>query len=49
MAENLLVWVSEHLLSVRALHIPGLENRGTDLMLRGSLLPDEWVPHPEVV
>ena len=49
MEENLLVWASEHLLSLRALHILGLENRGTNLMSRGSPLADEWVLHPKVV
>ena len=41
--ENLLVWGSEHLLSLRALHVPHLVNRGTDVMLRGSSLLDEVV------
>jgi len=36
-------------LSLSALHIPGLENRGADLMSRGGPLPGEWVLHPEVV
>lgn len=48
-AEHLLVWGSEHLLSLRALHRPGLVNRGTNLMSRGGPLPDKWVLHPEVV
>ncbi|CAK6973289.1 von Willebrand factor A domain-containing protein 5A-like [Scomber scombrus] len=36
MAENLWSWASEHLQSLRALHVPGLENRGADLVSRGS-------------
>lgn len=49
MAENLLLWASEHLQSLKALHIPGLENRGADLMSRGGPLEDEWRLQPEVV
>ena len=48
-AEKLCLWASEVVLSLRALHIPGLENRGAELMSRGSPLPGEWVLHPEVV
>ena len=48
-AENLWLWVSQIVLSLRALHIPGRENRGADLMSRGGPLPDEWRLHPEVV
>ena len=49
MVENLLLWASEHLPSLRVLHILGPENRGVDLMSRGNPLADEWVLHPEVV
>lgn len=49
MAENLWSWASEHLLSLRALYIPGIENRGADLMSRGGPLEDEWRLQPEVV
>jgi len=48
-AENLWLWASEIVLSLRVLHIPGLENGGADLMSRGGPLPDEWVLHLEVV
>jgi len=48
-AEKLWLWASEVVLSLRALHIPGLENRGADLMSRGGPLPGEWTLHPEVV
>ncbi|KAK5898201.1 hypothetical protein CgunFtcFv8_015639 [Champsocephalus gunnari] len=48
-AENLWLWVSQIVLSLRALHIPGRENGGADLMSRGGPLPDEWRLHPEVV
>ena len=48
-AEKLWLWASEVVLSLRALHIPGLENRRADLMWRGGPLPGEWVLHPEVV
>lgn len=34
LVENLWCWALEHLFSLRALHIPGLENKG-DLMSTG--------------
>jgi len=48
-AENLWLWASQNVLSLRALHIPGRENGGADLMSRGGPLPDEWRLFPEVV
>ena len=36
-AEELWLWASEVVLSLRALHIPGLENRGADLMSQWDL------------
>lgn len=47
--ENLWLKASEHLMCLRALHIPGLQNRVTDHMSRGNPLPDEWSLHPDVV
>lgn len=44
LAESLWIWASEHLWSLRAIHVPSLENRGTDLMSRGSPAPGEWRP-----
>lgn len=32
LAKSLWVWASKHLLSLRALHVPGLENRNANLM-----------------
>lgn len=49
MAENLWMWASEHLRSLKALHVPGVENRGADIMSRGGPLMGEWSLHPEVV
>lgn len=34
--KNLWVWASNHLLSLRALHVPVLENKATDPMYRGG-------------
>lgn len=36
-------------MSLKALHILGLENRGADFMLRGRLWIEEWRLHPKVV
>lgn len=47
---RLWLWASECLLSLKALHILGLENRGVNLISRGCLLSDEWrAPKPLVV
>lgn len=40
MAEDLWLWALT-LLSLRALHIPGVENKGADIMSSGGPLPDE--------
>lgn len=34
-------WATEHLLSLRALHVSGLDNRGPNLMSSSNLL-DKW-------
>lgn len=34
LAENLLVWALDHLLSLRVLYVMGLENRAANLMSR---------------
>ncbi|XP_071062420.1 junctophilin-1-like [Pseudochaenichthys georgianus] len=41
-AEELWLWASEVVLSLRAIHIPGLENRGADLMSRSGPLPGSY-------
>lgn len=46
---ELWVWALEHSLFLRALHVPGLDNRGTDLMLRVGPLSDEWRLHASVM
>ena len=45
----MVVGFTECVVSARALHIPGRENGGADLMSRGGPLPDEWRLHTEVV
>lgn len=47
--KNLWVWASNHLLSLRALHVPVLENKATDPMYRGGPFLDEWWLHPTVM
>ncbi|KAK9533173.1 hypothetical protein VZT92_008331 [Zoarces viviparus] len=48
-ARKILVWSSTRLLSLRATHVPGVLNRGADLLSRGNPLYGEWTLHPQVV
>lgn len=49
LAHRLIVWSSSHLLSVRATHVPGIFNRGADLLSRGDPRYKDWKLHSEVV
>ncbi|XP_028430855.1 uncharacterized protein LOC114553714 [Perca flavescens] len=48
-ARSLLLWSHSHLLSLRAVHIPGILNRAADLMLRGGPSHNEWKLNPTIV
>ncbi len=48
-AAMLLLWVDSRLLSIRATHIPGLLNRGADMLSRRRIPQGEWRLHPESV
>lgn len=48
-AASLLLWADRHLLSIRAAHIPGILNRGADMLSRNGLPSGEWRLHPESV
>lgn len=41
-ARSLLLWAHANLRSIRALHIPGVQNRAADLMSRGGPSQNEW-------
>ncbi|XP_060750593.1 uncharacterized protein LOC132862550 [Tachysurus vachellii] len=49
LATKLIVWCDTRLLSLRATHVPGILNRGADLLSRGNPLYGEWKLHPQVV
>ena len=49
LARKLIMWSSTRLLSLRATHVPGVLNRGADLLSRGNPLYGEWTLHPQVV
>lgn len=49
LARKLILWSSTKLLSLRATHVPGVLNRGADLLSRGNPLYGEWALHPQVV
>ena len=48
-ARPLLIWARAHLLSIRAMYVPGELNRGADLMSRGGPRQGDWSLHPELV
>jgi ribonuclease HI len=45
-AASLLLWADRHFLSVRAAHIPGVLNRGADMLSRNGIPHGEWRLHP---
>ncbi|CAM4608132.1 unnamed protein product [Leuciscus chuanchicus] len=47
--ESLLLWADRFFLSVRAAHIPGVLNRGADMLLRSGIPQGEWRLHPGTV
>ncbi len=49
LAKRLIVWSDTRLLSLRVTHVPGILNRGADLLSRGNPLYGEWKLHPQVV
>lgn len=49
LARRLIMWASSHLLSLRATHIPGVLNRGADLLSRGNPRYRDWKLHSGVV
>lgn len=49
LTRKLLPWSSRHLLSLRATHVPGVQNIGADLLSRGNPLYGEWRLNPCVV
>lgn len=49
LAYKLLVWSRRVFLSLRATHVPGLLNRGADLLSRGNPIYGDWRLHPQIV
>ncbi|XP_049331019.1 uncharacterized protein LOC125799099 [Astyanax mexicanus] len=49
LAHRLIIWSNANLLSLRATHVPGVSNRGADLLSRGHPRYGEWKLHPDVV
>ena len=48
LARDLTLWCSSRLASIRALHVPGLQNSGADLLSRRGVRYDDWSLHPSV-
>lgn len=48
LARRLIVWSKTRLLSLSVTHVPGILNRGADLLSRGNPLCGEWKLHPQV-
>ncbi|KAL7864410.1 hypothetical protein AOLI_G00158300 [Acnodon oligacanthus] len=49
LTRKLLLWCGMRFLSLRATHVPGVLNRGADLLSRGNPLYGDWRLHPQVV
>ncbi|KAI5103666.1 hypothetical protein C0J45_7247 [Silurus meridionalis] len=49
LAHKLLVWSTRHFLLLRATHVPGVLNRGADLLSRGNPLYGGWHLHPQIL
>ena len=49
LARRLILWCDKHLASIRASHVPGLQNMGADLLSRGKCHYAEWSLHQAVV
>ncbi len=47
LVHKLLVWSRWHFLSLLATHVPGILNRGADLLSRGNPLYVDWCFHPQ--
>ncbi|CAL9704266.1 unnamed protein product [Knipowitschia caucasica] len=48
-AHQLWLWAQPKFLSLRAVHVPGLDNVAADLLSRGGPDPGSWRLHPQVV
>ena len=48
LAQELTLWCDVHLKSIRASHVPGIQNRGADLLSRGKCHYAEWSLHDAV-
>ena len=48
LAREMTLWCLPRLRSIRALHIPGLQNGGADLLSRGGPRYEDWSLHPQV-
>ncbi len=49
LAQRLLFWVQNELLSLKAVHMPGSLNHGADMLSRGNVALGEWTLHPHTV
>ncbi|CAM4625515.1 unnamed protein product [Leuciscus chuanchicus] len=49
LAKHLLIWAHHSLRSLRAVHVPGLQNVGPDRLSRNNIPLGEWSLHPQTV
>ncbi|KAL0199767.1 hypothetical protein M9458_002954, partial [Cirrhinus mrigala] len=49
LAERFLLWADRNLLSIRAVHVPGSQNSGVDMLSRGNPVHREWRLHPQTI
>ena len=48
LARDLTLWCDSRLASIKAIHVPGLQNSGADLLSRGRTRYEDWSLHPLV-
>ncbi|KAI2666671.1 Transposon Ty3-G Gag-Pol polyprotein [Labeo rohita] len=49
LAERFLLWADRNLLSIQAVHVPGSQNCGADMLSRGGPVHGEWRLHPQTI
>lgn len=49
LVKSILEWAQCHLLSLRAMHVWGVLNRGADMLSRSNLPLEEWMLYPQTV
>ncbi|KAI2653070.1 Transposon Ty3-I Gag-Pol polyprotein [Labeo rohita] len=49
LAERFLLWADRNFLSIRAVHVPGSQTCGVDMLSRGGPVHGQWRLHPQTI